>query len=169
MRKSLKIKESVCNSCKWMVVVMAILLLGGCATVPKYTPMVETSLTMGEVKRSFLDQLTAKGGIIVEESAHVLVIDLSTTGFNNFWHYNVVTGERPKERYRFNFVDLGERRRITAFAAHVHSPGLAGPVEEDRTDIRSLGTIQNGLENLIAVAEGKEPPHASKRPNNLKK
>lgn len=115
-----------------------------------------------------MDQLSAKGGVIVNESDHVLVVDLPASGGVNFLKYNVVTGERPKERYRFNFIDLGDKRRVTGFASLVHSPGLAGPVEEDYTDSRTLNAVQNGLENLIAVAEGREPPHESKRSKSVR-
>lgn len=128
----------------------AALLLVGCNT-PAPAPVEVLLPAQSPAIRAGIIQLVAEiapAMQITQESESVLVFEGPMGGGANFWFTNTLTGQRPVLRLRFNVTDLATHRRVTAWQAMIHQPGLGGTSESQMDSSRQRRELQGVLDFL---------------------
>ena len=94
---------------KTLFILVAIGLLAGCAApkmnTPSGRPEVTIKATRAQVKTALAAMLVDKRWDIVTETDLTLVAEHETNAAADFFFTNSLTGERPRNRVRFTFIE----------------------------------------------------------------
>lgn len=148
---------------------LAVVLLSGCAAPRLATPSgwPETTIPAprAKVKAAVLSELIAQRYQLISESESLLVLEGSMNAWADFWMTNTLTGERPRSRLRFTFLDAGEGTRVVVGITFTHAPGLNGrTAEQESLNATDYTRLQYLLDCIAADLEGRPRPPAPPPP-----
>jgi hypothetical protein len=94
--------------------------------------------------------------IVREDTGAVLMAEGDAGGWADFWFTNTWTGERPRVRVRYTFLDEGGATRVVGAISLATAAGLSGRAsEEEASNPKAYAALQDQLNNVKFTVEGR--------------
>jgi len=147
---------------------LAILLLAGCAypTSPTRSgrPEISSSGSSQDLKRAIVEVMVNAQYLPTSSDPETLTFEGEASMGAQFWYTNTLTGARPRNRFRFNIIDQGDKRRVISSWFLVTPGNWSG--QNEREQFNNGAILQMILEGIKQHVESGFDLPVMKHPNN---